>query len=178
MSIGIVSSSEFDAELELYKKKPEIKEIELVKGRGNTNAVPESLRKIVAEESISGTTAKELAKVFDISQSSISAYKKGATSTSTINNPKAELLDHVNNIKDNLSLKARGRLIKAIDSITDDKLANGKLKDVSSVARDMSTVMANLDRQNNEGGVKIDQVVIYKPRMREEEDYEQISVNE
>lgn len=153
------------------------KVIDIKHGRGNIHAVPDSLRQIIAEEAINGTPAKDISESFGVSESSISAYKHGATSTSSYNEPNESLIKKNDAIREDISDKARARLMQALEEITPDKMSGAKLRDVASVAKDMSTIVKNMEPtgplvQNNT------QVVVYRPRARDEDEYETITVNE
>ncbi len=178
MPLGVLSDEQFESELNSHNKVS-VTIIEQHKGRGNTNAVPESLRKVIAEEALNGTRADKLEEIFDVSPSSISAYKQGATSTSSYNQPDKELKNHTNNIKDIITGKARSKLLKALDSITDEKLQNAPLKVLSSVAKDMSGVVKDMEpdviESKQDNGPSY---VIYAPQFRDERSFEVIRVKE
>src|SRR4249920_401404 len=55
--------------------------------------VPQSLRKLIAEEAILGTPSNDLQKSFGVSASSVAAYKNGATSCATYNSPNRDLAE-------------------------------------------------------------------------------------
>src|SRR6187399_325506 len=116
MPIGIVSSEDFDRELEKLnrqsgtpKKVPSTAQVVDVPSKGliqevpnrgrkeGDNNVPDSLRNLLAEEHLLNgrNEALSLAKDFGISSSSVSAYAKGATSTTTYNEPKPSILNHI-----------------------------------------------------------------------------------
>lgn len=146
------------------------------RGKGN-NEVPESLRKIIGETALIENN-KETARAFGISTSSVSAYKKGAHSTASYNEPVDELKSYIDETRKEISTKARKKLLSAIDSITSEKLEEVGVKVASQVARDMSTVIKNIEPEmsdNNKSGV---QFVFFAPHMREERDFPSITVNE
>jgi len=180
MPMGVLSDDDFESELASYLPAQKVEIIDVVKGRGNTNEVPESLRKVIAEEAINGARSDELEKVFDVSPSSISAYKNGSTSTSSYNQPNKELKNHTNSIKDIISGKARKVLAKALDNITDDKLKDAGIVTLATVARSMSGVVKDLEppvieeKKENDGP----SYVIYAPQFRDERTFEVIQVKE
>lgn len=173
--MGIVSDSDLGLELEALSR-PVVINTEIKRGR-NGNATPDSLKKIIAEEALNGTPAKDLQEAFNISQSSISAYKVGATSTASYNNPDQELKKHKDIIRDHIVFKARHKLVQAIEKISDEKLENAKLRDLASVASAMATVSEKIENKES-GEIKIDKLMIYAPRMRDEQSYEVIEVKE
>lgn len=184
MPLGFVTNDEFEVELEKCKTIPAapvlIKPIE--RGRGNGNLeVPESLRKIIGETNqIDGRqSALELAKQFNISPSSVSAYSNGATSCATYNNP-TTIKDHINQAKSRISGKAKSKLIAALNNITPEKLAEAKVRDVSGVARDMASIMKDMepDTVKDSSEVNKPQFIIYSPQIREENHFNVIQVSE
>lgn len=169
--MGIVTSTEFESEISHVVTRT----IDHGRGSGRTE-VPSSLRKLIASESLSGASASELSEEFGISKSSISAYKNGATSTSSYHNPDKELKESNDGIKNEIRGKARTKLLEAIDSITSPDLQSAKLRDKAAVATAMSSVVKNM---SDDGEFKVqNNVILYKPRMKEEDDYEVITVNE
>ena len=181
MSIGVIDSKSFDEELEKLTgiTKPVTNIVSIERGRpAGKLEIPESIRKQIASEAIiSDLTGKEIAQKYDVSQSSVSAYKVGSTSTTTYNQPNNDLVNHVDSVKSDISSNARSRLVMALEQITSEKVAGAKIKDIAGIAKDMSTVVKNMEspifnQQNNT------QVIVYQPRQREESDYEIITVNE
>lgn len=181
MAIGIVSSDDFDLEvLKDSSVTPEKVTAEIVeipeKGRGHQREVPDSLRKIIGEESeINGrNSAVALAKQFGISPSSVSAYANGATSTASYDEPKSSIRDHINRSKERISKKARVKLINALDLITPDSLSRvDKLKDVSSIAKDMSSIIKDMEpATENSQTSNAPQFIFYSPQVKREEHFE------
>lgn len=201
MPIGIVSDEEFEAQLlnkasednNLLNKRVKViinddvvinnelteESIELPsKGRNGSKEVPESLRKLIAGEAIVGVSAIELSEVFNVSKSSVSAYKNGATSTSTYNNPDEALKLHNDGVRSSIVGMAQSKLIEAINEITAEKLRDAKVNIAASVARDMSSIVKNISPSNEGGSNNNNKVIIYKPRMKEEDDYDVIVVSD
>jgi hypothetical protein len=190
MPLGIVSEEEFNKEFELIindelinnlksvnnSSKVEVKEIPHGRGVGNDN-VPQSIRKLIGEESIMGSSAQELSESFGVSKSSISAYKKSATSTSSYRKPNQELLDHTNKVRDRITRKSRRLLLRAIDHITDDKLKDTKALELSSIAKNMGGIMKDMTPDINVNQVN-NSVLIYMPRVKEEDEFEVIDVRD
>jgi hypothetical protein len=75
-----------------------------------------------------------------------------------------------------VSSSARAKLTLALEHITSDKIKDAKVGTISQIAKDMSSIVRNLEptAQN----VTNNQVIVYRPRQREEEDFEVITVNE
>lgn len=195
MALGIVSDDEFNELLnELSNKKtviiqrndepsvvnePLVISKEIKHGRGiDKKNVPSSVRALVASEAISGCDVKELSEEFNVSLSSISAYKKGATSTSSYNEPDVEL-DLANKlVRNGIVGSAQKALLDAISMITVEKLSQVKVNVASQVAMNMSSVVRNISPSNEGGSNNNNKVIIYRPRMREEDDYDVIQVSD
>lgn len=185
MPMGIVSPEDYEKEqvrLRPQSNKPLAKTEDINKGRGNTPEVPDVVRETIAKCAINGEgTASEIARAFDVSPSSVSAYKVGSHSTTSYNSPDSNLLDIVTSHKAKISKKARARLISALNFITDEKLENTKALDLSSIAKNMSAVIADMDpppaqiNQNQQNNV---QFVFMAPRVRNETEYATIEVND
>lgn len=189
MAMGIVSDSDFDSELDklsgpskpVVPLVPEVIPIERGRGEGSTE-VPESLRKIIGEESVTNgrQQAVELAKQFGISPSSVSAYGVGATSTATYNErPNNSIITEA---REKVIKRARAKLHLALSHITKDKLESAGVRDIAGVAKDMSTIMANAESKNakaNSGEVdNTPRFVVYSPQFRQENHYETVVVKE
>jgi hypothetical protein len=178
MPMMIVNDQEFEKELEKLNPTPEtaeVKDIERGRGKGSTE-VPDSLRKVIGENAIlegNGPTRE----AFGLSQSSISAYKNGATSTATYNEPNAGLKEHTDIVKEQISAHAKHKLLRALENITDDKLNGASLKTISGLARDMSAVVKNIEPQTITPGTGV-QFVFYSPKLRQESDYDVIAISD
>src|SRR5438876_2937938 len=81
--------------------------------RPGDNNVPDSLRKIIGATAIESgrEAALNIANQFGISKQSVSAYSHGSTSTTSYNEPSPTLSNHVNNARERVIKKARGKLI-------------------------------------------------------------------
>lgn len=183
MPLGVVNDDEFDLEISkcnLIKNESEIIDLPN-KGRNGQKEVPDSLRKIIGETSeIEGRPeAVSLARQFNISPSSVSAYSNGATSTKSYNESKSSIRDHINRSKERISKKARSRLISALDQITPEKLAEAKLIDVSSVARQMAAIVKDMEPEiERSSTVNQPQFIFYAPQFKSEQNFEVIHSTE
>lgn len=198
--MGVVDESEFDAELNrlgvcLPKNNPtsdsrapdtepestESTIVDIQKGRGKgSKEVPESLRALIGLSAVEDgrQAGLQLAETFGISNSSVSAYTKGATSTATYNEPSEELKAHLDKKKLEIQKRASSKLFKALSHITTDKLENAKAKDLSAVAKDMSVIIRNMEPELvvKQGGGN--QFVLYAPIQLKEDSFDVIRVNE
>ena len=171
---GMVTDEQFKSQLEGLKIETKIVRIE--RGRGNRVEVPMPIRKIIAEESIAGTSHKHLSELFGISESSVSAYKHDATSTTTYNQPNKELKRNNDEFRNEITDLARARLRQSLETITPEKLSETKVRDAAGIAKDMSTVIKNITPDGPI--IQNTKVLVYQPRMKEEDDFEIITVNE
>jgi hypothetical protein len=200
MPIGIVSDDDFLKELtstsstkevvpsvpSSVQKVPSIVDIisPPVRGRksGDTN-VPDSLRQIIGETHLldGRDAALELASDFGISPSSVSAYAKGATSTTTYHETKPSIIQHINKSRERAIKRASKTLNGALKAISQEKLDYADPKDLSVIAKNMSGIIKDLEPQqsSNEGDAKqTPQFVIFAPTFRTENSFESIVVNE
>lgn len=196
MPLGILTDEQLNKELGITISKKDINRIEsevnesarqpinqpkvvdIKRGRGNTLEIPHEIRALVSEEVINGARAKDVSKAFGISESSISAYKNDATSTTTYDKPNDPLKESNQIVRDQITDKARGRLMSALDAITDENISNAKVKDIASIAKDMSVIVKNMEPNVPVDNSKNTQVIIYRPRMRDEDEFDVITVNE
>jgi predicted transcriptional regulator len=183
MPMGIVSDKDFQAELENSGMTPSgmgpntgvpinpmASVIALQKAgrsKGDTN-VPNSLRSIIAETSaIDGRPAAlQLAESFGISSSSVSAYANGSHSTTSYDKRDENILDTIQQSKNQIATRARNTLRKAIRHITEDKLGAAGAKELASVAKDMASISRAMEPESttvNETGDKKPQFVVYAP---------------
>jgi len=199
MAIGLLTDDEFDRELASFRAvksrsvEPKVEviqtEVEVIqpehgRSEGHTN-IPESLRKIIGETSVieGRKAALDLARDFGISASSVSAYAKGASSTTTYKKPVSQIVEHINRARYRSIGKANKVLNSAIDGITPEKLENMGPRNLAGIARDMSTVIKNLEPPTeqvnanpaNDSGPKF---VIYAPQFKTEQSFESIVINE
>lgn len=168
----------FNIKLNNNASHEQVKVVDIKRGRPEGRLeVPDEIRKQIAHEAIVGTPVQEIVERFNTSPSSISAYKNGATSTTTYKEPNESLVSANNEVKLNLTDSARSALRSALLQITPDKLSLAKVRDAAGIAKDMSAVMKNLEPTNPQQQNNV-QVVIYKPRTKDEDAYDVITVNE
>jgi predicted transcriptional regulator len=163
--LGVLSDDDFLAELSrtIGSVRP------LKAGRGNNDNVPSAVRALVAETALDGASNQSVADAFSVSPSSVSAYKNGATSCATYNEPEAKLAKVVDNKKQKIQDMAHSNIINALRAITPEKISDASLKIASGVARDMSAIIKNMqDEPQKSDGV---QFVIFAPQIKTEADY-------
>lgn len=188
MPMGVVSNKDFEKELNnlnpcpalpLGNGKAVIQRID--KGRGEDNLqVPEGLRKLIGQESVTSgrASALELASGFGISPSSVSAYSQGAHSTASYD--ERPDVQHINSAKIRIATRARNKLTLALNSLTKDKIDSAKAKDIAGVAKDMSAIIRNMEPDTNKsnGGNSGPTFIFYSPQMRNEKVFDVIHVKE
>lgn len=181
MAMGIVSDEELENELgnvnELAPAPVIIREKEVGRGNGNLN-VPESLQKIIGETAIEegNEEAIALADEFGINKGSVSAYKNGASSLSTYNEPHPTLTPHISSVKSKIAGKARKKLLKSIAAITSSKLEEASARELSGVAKDMSAIARDMDSGTDDGPNVA--FVLVTPKQRSIEQFTVIDVEE
>jgi hypothetical protein len=191
MPMGIVSDADFNDELSRVKPDDKgsasdssnivgrIRPIE--RGRPNGAVeVPNTLRRIIGDESVTNgrQSAIELASKFGISPSSVSAYAQGATSTASYDKRPNESV--INSAKDRISIKARKKLMLALQHINDEKLSEAKVRDLAGIAKDMSAIVKNMEPNTNQPSVNNSgpNFIFYTPQFRKEESYEIVQSKE
>lgn len=186
MPLGILSDSELEQEIENLSKKPKesqplgkIVDLKIGRGKGKTE-VPEVIRKVIGEEAVrnGNTSAKEIARALDISDSSVSAYKNGTTSTANYGKPNEALSEHLEQTKKEISIVSRVRILEALERITPEKLDAAKVRDVAGVAKDMSVIIKNMEGDDDSKKEDKRPLVIYAPTLRDERTFEVIQTRE
>lgn len=150
---------------------------EIKHGRGDSLNLDDERRKEIATLALtSGLSTEEVAKLCGVSEQAVSAYKKGATSEATYNKKDEVLAPHVDGIRNEISSVAKNKLLLAMEALTGEKIHSAKARDIAGIAKDMSAVMKNMTPdgpliQNNK-------VLIYQPRVKEEDDFDVIEAVE
>lgn len=159
--------------------------IETIHTRGRKlgdNNVPPGLRQLIAGEyATKGRKAAiALAREFGISASSVSAYANGTHGTAQYNGTKDKgILEFVKQRKDRVTKKALKVMTASLDKITEDKLALTDAKDLSVIAKNMASIVGDMQGDGADGaqfnGVNF---VVYAPPVASEESYGSINSNE
>lgn len=178
---SIPTTNNSDSKSDLIEPRAEV--INIKHGRGNGNIeVPEALRKIIGETSVINgrSEALDLASMMGIKPSSVSAYKEGAHSTSTINSPDIGTLNHINNSKERVVKRATKKLHLALSHITEDKLMEAKVGELASVAKSMSGIIKDMEPENEKTPDELNapKFLIYAPQIKNENNYEVIHSRE
>ena len=168
----------------MIEGEAEVVENEPHTSRGRTpgaTGVPESLRSLIGEEAVINgrQSALGLAKEFNISPSSVSAYARGAASTASYNQPVRRMVEHLNKARARAVKRATKTLDASLGAISQEKLDYSDAKDLAGIAKDMSVIIKNLEPQAlppEDAASKSPQFVIYAPSFKREENYEVIQV--
>ena len=184
MPLGVVEDNEFEQELEDVIQKPVVNsEVEIIdqKSPGRNpgdNNVPDEVRQFIAESHMLGASGRELADTFGVSQSSVSAYANGATSTATYDKKNVPLVNHLNRAKERITRKARRVMINSLDSLTEEKLLTVKAKDAALIARSMAGIIKDLEPEvvQNITDNRV-QFVMFAPAIKQERSYDAIDVS-
>lgn len=151
---------------------------EIKRGRGDSLNLDDEKRKEIATLALtSGLTIDEVSRLTGSSPDAVNAYKHGARSEATYNEKDNPVGDHVREIKGEVTERATNKLMLAIEALTGEKVNASKARDIAGIAKDMSAVIKNM---SNESGMNISnsKVIVYQPRIKEEDDYVSISVDD
>src|SRR5262245_22141009 len=182
--MGILNDVEFEKEMGITIKResPEeavVEDIKLGRPPASKNVPPE-IREIVARSALNEEgTGKQIADSFGVSESSVSAYKVGAHSTTTYHQPDERLRSAVIDHKVRISTKARNRLISALNEITPDRLSGVKPRDLASIAKDMSSIVKDMEpaASSSSGQTNI-QFTFMAPRVKDINEFNIIDVKD
>jgi hypothetical protein len=159
----------------------EVIHIDKGRGKGNTE-VPQGIRKIIGEAVIEeGRPAGlAIAQFLGISDSSVAAYSKGATSTATYNKPDKDLKDFLGETRKRISKRAAGKLMKSLREIKDSKLQDLTALEASNVAKNMAAIIKNMEPPSDRNGVNINMptITLYAPQMAHESEFNVVHVHE
>jgi len=171
MPIGVISNEEM--ELELSSDRSVLHLVPAAqhgRNKGDDN-VPQSIREFIASEAIAGASAEELHKALNVSRSSISAYKNGATSTTTYNKPQEALANKINDVKTRIGSAAQNKIIMALNKISKDKLEGLGARDLGGLAKDMAHVVEKMQPKEQVDNNHV-HLHLHAPEQRKLADYE------
>jgi len=170
----VVDSESFELELSRLTN-PSAKIVKMDKlGRGDKKETPESLRALIAQDSLNQNgTAKQIAQAYGVSESSVNAYKGGATSTDRMVNGKLDK-DLVSR-NEKIGKRAQNKMRLAIEHITKEKLEAAKVGEISQVAANMARVVEKTLPKVPEN-VTQNNIIFYSPQQIGEGNYDVIDV--
>jgi hypothetical protein len=181
MPIGIVNKNDYEQEVNNKNKPIPARSViidSVPKGRGDKPETPEEIRNVIAQEALLGASPKELSREFNISPSSISAYKNGATSTTTYNEGDKKLKNKNQIFRDRIVRKAGRLSLTALDSIAPEDFADATLSEKVNAAKQMSSIVKDMlpEKDNSRGNNA--QFIFFAPAQKQEDYYDVITVNE
>ena len=146
--------------------------------------VPQSLRKIIAEESVTNgnKSAKNLLSGLgtSLSDATISTYKSGNVSPSNgISVKDTDLLEYINQRKGKLGKKALNKLNLALLHLDEAKMSGLDAKELSGVAKDMAIIVDKMQpTKRDEEKVAPVQFVIMAPQINTEAYYQTVKAKD
>lgn len=176
MPLGIVSEEDYQKEKNSYEldDKVRIDRTVIEKGRGEgTKEIPSVVREIVAESKLLGESNDEIKKYFKVSDSSISAYQHGNTSTASYHKKDSRL----EKVRNNVSKRAGKGLLAALDAINNKDLNREEAKVVSGIAKDLASVFEKITPEIKKEKEQNVHLHLHVPKMKEVSDYEVIDVS-
>lgn len=166
---------------------PEIVTSDQIKRAGRHNEignVPQSIRKLIAEESIENgnKSAKNLVNSLgmNLSDATISTYKNGNISPSnSVSAKDNDLLEYINQRKTKLGKKALNKMSLALNGLTAEKMEALEPKELSTIAKDMSIIVDKMQptQRENEKFQPV-QFVIMAPTINNESHYQVVKAKD
>src|SRR3990167_38936 len=128
------------------------------------------------KELIKGNNDNDIKKSFKTSTSSINAYSNGKNGTNDKTNTK--LARFVKNARNVITRKASRTLIKTLDHITEDRISELRANEMSVLAKNMSSIIADMEEKNRNvnNGIQAN-FVVYAPPQKSIEKYEVVEVD-
>lgn len=183
MALGIVSDDIFEVEAGISNTTPSavIIQHQVPTGRPtDTLNTPESIRKIIGDTAVESgrQNALEIGEFFGVSNSSVSAYAKGATSTASYHKTDKALSKHINITKERIAKRAVNRLNKTFDALTDDKFSEASGPELATMAKSFAAIVKDMTPEaERQSGPQV-QFVIHTPPITKEEKFTTIIVND
>lgn len=118
-------------------------------------------------------TTREVGAALGMSHHSVAQYAKGQ---STPNVPNLELKGKLEADLSKVRDKALERLLSSLDLLDDDKVGKASAKDISSIAANMSKVMAStLPKEDANANIRA-QLIVYAPTQITENKFEVVEI--
>ena len=159
----------------------EVIELKSVGRNSEVNNVPQSLRKIIAEEhAVNGfKSAQHLAESFGgLSQPTLSTYGSGNISRGIESAQSNDLNSYLNGRKGKISKRAINKLNLALNHISDDKLSGLEVRELSCVAKDMAQIVKHMEPTVKESQRDPVQFHFYSPTIKNENHYETVTAKD
>lgn len=143
----------------------------------NDNNVPSIVREIIADDT--QKTGAQLAQTFGVSESSVSAYQHGNTSTASYDKPDDKLKQVVTQRRERINRKSNRALIRVLNKLDSDefeaKLDECKPTELSTVAVNISRVVQSSDAASDVS-VKQQNIIFYAPTPVKTDSFEVIDL--
>ena len=117
---------------------------------------------------------KDIAKEFRVVPETISKIAKGEVKGADNERIGAARQERIEAVQD----QALNKLMSSLGLITEDKMANAKLTDLSRVAVDMSRIIDKTGPKDANNGQPVVNLTLYCPTVKSERDYKVVEVRE
>ncbi len=135
--------------------------------------VPPIFRSLIGSAGRLGTV-NETAKAFGVSAPSVVNYKHGRTSSSGEVNP--DMLSSIERDTHAIRKQVLGVLAFTIAKITPESIENKEPKELSIIARNLSSVMAGTRPIEAPDQSRNAQVIVFSPEQQKDDDYKTIEI--
>jgi hypothetical protein len=158
---------------------PIITSAQITGRKSDIGNVPQSLRKILAEEAVMGGN-KSAQQLMDglgmnLSQPTLSTYKRGEVSPDIPTNDSKDLCDYINGRKNKIGKRALNRLNLALAHLDEAKLQGLEARELSGVAKDMAIIAEKMEpKQKEQEKVAPVQFIMMAPQINNEAHYETV----
>ena len=142
-------------------------------GRGSTPAIPEEVKSAIAILSAHDVPQTELAKLFGISDSSVSNFANGMDNNRV---PQPNLNTEIQDEREKIERSALEKTMMTLGLIEQEDILMLGAKDKSIVAQNLSKVAANMQGKAQVNDNRV-QMVIHAPQVRQDYHYQEIEVD-
>lgn len=143
-------------------------------GEGRGKNIDELTKEFIAIDGASGTTTQsELAKIYGVTQTTVSHLSNGKRGTSEDCPVDEELGETVKRVRDKIEKSAVDKLMDTLDFYDPSALKNQL--EVVSAAQKLAGVVEKIKGREKEGKGSVN-IVFYNPRQRDINDYEVVEV--
>ena len=185
--MGFLNQQELDQRLELTKANFSVSANlkPLNPGAFNTGKRLGFEEKVLIGVLANFDTQKNVAQAFGVQERTAKSLEHGESSwresLGEIEPRGTELKERITSgvqaFKDKIQTLASGRLVRTLENITDEKLDGvDKVKDLALIASSLAKVNASVLEQGHNGNAI--QINLYRPRTRDEQEYDVIEVKE
>lgn len=139
--------------------------------------IPMEIRKVVTVLTNEGESSSSVAKAFNIGESVVQRASQGYVTERQENNELKDVIDRIKSKKRDAESQAIDKVLETLNILTPEKLSSvSKVKDISSIAKDMAVIANQLsDKGSNDGEVGV-HLHLYAPKSKSLDDYDIIDV--